>query len=196
MSATAETELAGIGEQITSLAPLLASFDAELARLRENTSFTSREMTGLASGFSAALRRSFDGLLFDGLKLDQALKGLTARVIDNLYAMAMRPVHKAAGGALAAGIGGLMSGLMPFAAGAPFSQGRVMPFARGGIVTAPTRFAMRGADGRLGVATTGQARPVSLVMNITTPDAESFRRSESQIAAQIGRALMRGQRNR
>lgn len=32
-------------------------------------------------------------------------------------------------------------------------------------------------------------------MNISTPDAEGFRRSQSQIAAQMGRALARGQRN-
>ena len=38
--------------------------------------------------------------------------------------------------------------------------------------------------------------PVSVVMNITTPDAESFRRSQSQIAARMGQAMQRGQRNR
>jgi len=97
------------------------------------------------------------------------------------------------------------------------SQGRVMPFARGGIVSGPTAFAMRGAtglmgeagpeaimplargpDGRLGVqaAGGGNARPVTVVMNITTPDVEGFRRSESQIAAQMSRVLGRAARNR
>jgi hypothetical protein len=32
-------------------------------------------------------------------------------------------------------------------------------------------------------------------MNISTPDAEGFRRSESQIAAMLSRAVSRGQRN-
>ena len=215
MSGTAEEQLNSLGERLEEMAPVLEAFEGELARLRASTTFTSREMTGLAQGFSGALRRSFDGLLFDGAKLDQALKGLTRQVIDTVYSTALRPIHKAAGGALAEGIGGLMSGLMPFARGGAFSQGRVMPFAKGGVVTSPISFAMRGgqglmgeagpeailplargADGRLGVAAQGQARPVSLVMNITTPDVESFRRSESQIAAQMGRALMRGQRNR
>jgi hypothetical protein len=41
----------------------------------------------------------------------------------------------------------------------------------------------------------GGGRAVSVVMNITTPDAEGFRRSQSQIAAQMNRALARGQRN-
>jgi hypothetical protein len=33
-------------------------------------------------------------------------------------------------------------------------------------------------------------------MNITTPDAQGFARSQTQIAAQMSRALARGQRNR
>jgi phage-related minor tail protein len=56
----------------------------------------------------------------------------------------------------------------------------------------------RGADGRLGVRMTegGSARPVQVVMNISTPDVEGFRRSRSQLAADMGRALSLGQRNR
>lgn len=53
----------------------------------------------------------------------------------------------------------------------------------------------RGADGKLGVrAESGRA--VNIVMKISTPDVEGFARSQSQIAAQVGRALGRGQRNR
>jgi phage-related minor tail protein len=53
----------------------------------------------------------------------------------------------------------------------------------------------RGPDGRLGVMAAGGGRAVSVVMNITTPDVDGFRRSQSQIAAQMNRALARGQRN-
>ena len=103
---------------------------------------------------------------------------------------------------------------MPFANGGAFSQGRVMPFAKGGIVGAPTTFPMRGGrglmgeagpeaimplargpDGRLGVQA-GGGRAVSVVMNISTPDVQGFQRSQSQVAAQVSRALARGQRNR
>ena len=112
-------------------------------------------------------------------------------------------------------INGLLSGVMPFANGAAFSQGRVTPFAKGGVVSAPTSFPMRGgsglmgeagaeaimplsrgADGRLGVAAQGGGRAVTVVMNISTPDVQGFQRSQSQIAAQAMRALSRGQRNR
>jgi len=37
---------------------------------------------------------------------------------------------------------------------------------------------------------------VSVVMNITTPDVQGFQRSQGQIAAQMSRALGRGNRNR
>jgi phage-related minor tail protein len=89
-----------------------------------------------------------------------------------------------------------------------------MPFAKGGVVASPTRFPMRGGqgimgeagpeaimplargpDGRLGVQA-GGGRPVTVVMNITTPDVQGFQRSQTQVAAQVGRALARGQRNR
>jgi hypothetical protein len=33
-------------------------------------------------------------------------------------------------------------------------------------------------------------------MNITTPDVQGFKRSQNQIAAQMSRALSRGNRNR
>ena len=42
----------------------------------------------------------------------------------------------------------------------------------------------------------GGGQPVTVVMNITTPDVAGFARSQSQIAAGAMRALARGQRNR
>jgi hypothetical protein len=53
----------------------------------------------------------------------------------------------------------------------------------------------RGPDGKLGVrGGGGAARPVSVTVNIATPDAESFRRSQAQVAAGLARAVSRGQR--
>lgn len=91
-----------------------------------------------------------------------------------------------------------------------------MPFANGGIIERATYFPMRGgaglmgeagpeaimplargADGKLGVrSTTAASRPVNVVMNISTRNADSFMRSQNQIAAQVNQALARAQRNR
>jgi phage-related minor tail protein len=51
----------------------------------------------------------------------------------------------------------------------------------------------RGPDGRLGVAAGGGA-PTHVTVNIATPDADSFKRSEAQVSAALARAVARGRR--
>ncbi|MEL6314228.1 MAG: phage tail tape measure protein, partial [Pseudomonadota bacterium] len=50
-------------------------------------------------------------------------------------------------------------------------------------------------DGRLGVRAMG-GRAINVTMNVSTPDVEGFRRSRAQVAAQLGRAIGAGSRNR
>jgi phage-related minor tail protein len=52
----------------------------------------------------------------------------------------------------------------------------------------------RGSDGKLGVRMGGGGSG-SVTVNISTPDAQSFRQSQSQVAAMIARAVERGGRN-
>ncbi|MGL4395571.1 MAG: phage tail tape measure protein, partial [Hyphomicrobium sp.] len=52
----------------------------------------------------------------------------------------------------------------------------------------------RGRDGRLGVAADGGGGG-NITINIRTDDAESFRRSEAQVAAMVARAAAYGRRN-
>ena len=215
-------EIDDLQEQIAALeavlggaVPAAAAFEGELARLRDSMVFTEREVGTLSRGIGGGLRRAFDGLVFDGMKLSDALKTVAQSMVDTIYSIAMKPVQNALGGAVANGLMGLLGGLMPFEMGGAFSQGRVMPFARGGVVSAPVTFPMRGAtglmgeagpeaimplargaDGRLGVQASGGQRPVTVVMNIQTPDVQGFQRSQTQIAAQAQRMLARGQRNR
>lgn len=214
-------DLENLSEQITALeaslggtAAMAGAFDGELRRMRESLTFTGREVNTLASGIGGGLRRAFDGLVFDGMKLSDALRMVGKSIVDTIYGAAMRPVQQALGGAIASGLNGMMSSLMPFEKGGAFSQGRVMPFAQGGVVSSPVAFPMRGgtglmgeagpeailplargADGRLGVQAGGGGRAINVVMNVSTPDVAGFQRSSGQIAAQINRALARGQRN-
>lgn len=216
------TDIVDLTDQIAALEATLggtigmvSAFESELAKMQESLVFTSREVGSLATGFSGGLRRAFDDVAFDGMKLSDALKGVAKSMADTVFNTAMKPVQNAVGGFLANGVNALFSNVMPFAKGGAFLQGQVMPFAKGGVVTQPTSFGMRqgtglmgeagpeaimpltrGPDGRLGVQAAGGGRQVTVVMNISTPDVQGFQRSQSQIAAQASRALARGQRNK
>jgi hypothetical protein len=195
---------------------VVLEFTRELATLRGEMMFTDREVRGLSRSFGSGLRKAFDGVVFDGMKLSDALSQVGRSMVNSAYSAAIRPVQNALGGAIAGGLNSVLSGVSLFENGGSFSQGRTMPIAGGGVANRPTAFPMRGgaglmgeagpeaimplsrgADGKLGVRMEGQARaPVTVVMNISTPDAQGFRRSQSQIASEMGRALGRGQRNR
>ncbi|WP_108484067.1 phage tail tape measure protein [Oceaniglobus ichthyenteri] len=210
-----EDQIIALEATLGGASTMAAAFDGELKRMQSTIANTGREVSVLSSGISRGLRKSFDGLIFDGMKLSDALNGLAQSMINAAYNAAMRPVTNHFGGLFATGIEGIINGFSGFANGGSFAQGRVMPFAQGGIVSSPTTFPMRGgtglmgeagpeaimplsrgADGRLGVRSAGGQAPVTVVMNISTPDVQGFQRSQSQIAARMGRALGQGQRNR
>lgn len=210
------TSIADLTDQITALetslggtAGMVSSFDAELGKLQGNLAHTEREVGALTSGFGNGLRRAFEGVVLDGTKLSDSLRNLATSMADTVLKAALKPMTDQFGGLLAGVLGG------GFAKGGAFVQGQVMPFARGGVVAQPTAFPMRGGtglmgeagpeaimpltrgpDGSLGVRSLGGGQPVTVVMNITTPDVAGFARSQSQIAAEAMRALARGQRNR
>ncbi|UWR82840.1 phage tail tape measure protein [Phaeobacter inhibens] len=218
MSDTGLNQLEQQGEALSDslgdAAGMAATFDAELRRVRAAFAATGKDAETLERGMSKGLRRAFDGVVFDGMKLSDALDTMAQAMIQTTYSAAIKPVTSHVGGLLSDGVGKLMSGILPFADGAAFSQGRVMPFAKGGIVSGPVSFPMRGgtglmgeagpeailpltrgADGALGVRSQGGVA-TSVVMNIQTPDVQGFQRSQGQIAAQLSRALSRGNRNR
>ncbi len=209
-----DANAAALERTLGDTAGMAAAFDATLRDMQVSLGETTRDLGNLERGFAGGLRRAFDGLIFDGKSLSDTLSGVAKSMIDTAYAATINPVMKQAGSLLSDGINAAVSGVMPFAQGAPFAQGRVMPFAKGGVVSSPTTFGMRGgtglmgeagpeaimplargADGRLGVRG-GGGQSVNVTMHVTTPDAQSFQRSQAQIAAQMGRVLGRGQRNR
>jgi phage-related minor tail protein len=200
-------------DSLGGAAAMAAGFDAELQRVRASFAATGQDAATLEKGLSRGLRRAFDGVVFDGLKLSDALETVARTMIDTTYSAALRPVTRHVGGMVSDGIGSLLEGLLPFKDGAGFAQGRVMPFAQGGVVTSATTFPMRGGTGLMGEAGPEAIMPLArgpdgklgvrggggggarVVINVTTPDVQGFQRSQGQIAAQMSRALRRGQRN-
>ena len=148
------------------------------------------EMMGLnrlADNFGQTITRSFASAIIHGRKLSDVLKGLALSLAGQALSSALKP------------LGGLV--------------GNILPFANGGVVGSPTLFPLRGGaglmgeagaeaimplarggDGKLGVRMSG-GQAVNVTVNISTPDAASFRQSQSQVASLITRAVSRGQRN-
>jgi phage-related minor tail protein len=164
-----------------------------------------RDINRSATQFGRALSGAFAQGVIGSRSLDDVLKSLYLRLSDIALKMAFKPLETA----LTAGFAGLFGG----GASVTAARGAVKPFASGGIVGTPTYFPLRaggvglageagpeaimplarGPDGRLGVAASGGGR-ASITVNIATPDADSFRRSELYVTGQIARAVARGQR--
>ncbi|MFT6673953.1 MAG: phage-related minor tail protein [Sulfitobacter sp.] len=218
----------GLNSTLAQTSTLVGGFDGELRRMRSALAATGKDMASMERGLSQGLRRAFDGVVFDGMKLSDALRTVGQNLANTAYSAAIKPVTQHIGGLISQSVGSLVQNVLPFENGAPFSQGRVMPFARGGVISAgraaplsndivshAAAFPMRGgygvmgeagpeaimpltrgSDGKLGVRGGSGGGDVHVVMNITTPDVQGFQRSQSQIAAQMSRALTLGNRNR
>lgn len=210
-----ESDAAEMSRAVEEAGAVTRAFGQELRDMRREMAQTSQSLTGLKSGFASGVRRAIDSVVLDGGRLSGALGILAEAMSSTAYSAAMRPVASHVGGLLADGVNALLGGgHQAFARGGVVDSGQVMAFAKGGIVSGPTRFPMRSgtglmgeagpeaimpltrtADGRLGVAA-ASGGGVTVTMNITTPDVAGFRRSQSQIAAQMARAIGQGARNR
>lgn len=208
-----DDEVAALESALEGAGAMAGTFRSELDRMGATFDEIATDAGVLSGGFSRGLKSAIDGLVFGSTSLSEAFRSLTQSMLDTVYDASVRPVTSHVGGLLSDAVGGLMNSLLPFANGAAFSQGRVMPFANGGVVSGPVNFPLRGAtglmgeagaeailplargaDGKLGVQMSGGGRPITVTMNITTPDVEGFRRSQGQIAAKVSRAVARGQR--
>jgi phage-related minor tail protein len=181
-------------------------FNLEIDRAKARTA----ELAINANVFAGAMTRAFNQSVIGGKQFDDVLKSLALRLSSMAVAAAFKPIA----GGIANGLNSLLAGL--FGGGATVSknaQGAIKPFASGGVIGTPSYFPLlpggvglageagpeailplqRGPDGRLGVAAGGAG--TSITVQIVTPDAESFRRSESYITGQIARAVARGQRS-
>ncbi len=166
--------------------------------------------SSLGRQFSRSLGDAFEGIALKGKSVGDVLRGLALDLSRMAFKQAFKPLEN--------GLGNLFAGLFQGGFGAAAGAGPAslpVPFAKGGVISSPTHFPLaggmgvagergaeailpltRGPDGRLGVAAGGDGlSPVNVTFNVTTPDAESFQRSQSQVAAMLSRAVSMGQRN-
>ncbi|MER2509780.1 MAG: phage tail tape measure protein [Amaricoccus sp.] len=209
-----EAEFLNLEGSLTGLGGVASTFRRELDSVQGSMKGAGREATSMSRSVSSSLRQAFEGVIFDGEKLSDALADIGKSITGSVLSQALAPVQKSVGTVVNSGIQSIIGGLLGFADGGAFSGGRVAAFASGGIVDSPTRFPMRGgtglmgeagpeaimplargADGKLGVRTGGAGGGVHVTMNITSPDAVSFQRSHTQVAAEMNRAIQRGRRN-
>ncbi len=166
-----------------------------------------RTLTGQANGFSRAISRAFQQAVVGGKGFESVLSSLALKLAGLALDSALQPVTSAIG----SGIDALFKAF-GLAKGGIVANGAVRPFAEGGVVSQPTLFPLarglglmgeagaeavlplaRGADGTLGVKG-GAAASVAVTFNVTTADADSFRKSETQVTAMLARAVARGRR--
>jgi phage-related minor tail protein len=168
------------------------------------------EAAKLGRQFGTALSSSFVDIALKGKGLSDVLRSLALRLSEIALKAAFKPLTDALGGGLAS----LFSGGVAFAKGGVVRGPLPVPFAQGGVISSPISFPLggnrlglagergaeailplaRGPDGALGVRAAAGGGP-TITFNISTPDADSFRRSETQIAALLARAVGQGQRN-
>lgn len=179
---------------------------ADTSDLEEKLQSASR----LGQRFSNALGSAFADVAIRGKSVGDVLKSLALNLSQLTLKAALQPLTSGVGSLLQ----GLVSGIVPHAKGGVISQGAPMPFANGGVISSPITFPLsgnalglagekgpeaimpltRGSDGRLGVVAQGGGGS-GITINISTPDIESFNRSQTQIAALVARAASAGQRN-
>jgi phage-related minor tail protein len=186
------------------------SLGAELSDSTAPLQTALRDLEGLADGFGRAMTTAFRRAAVDGKRLEDVLRSLARGLSSRALSAALAPISRGIGSAISGALGALLG--MRFAKGGVIGP-RVIPFAAGGVVATPSYFPMpggmglvgeagpeailplaRGADGRLGVRAAGGGAPVRITFNVTTPDADSFRRAETELSAMLARAVARGRR--
>lgn len=154
----------------------------------------------LADGVARSISSAFRGALSDGKSFRSLLGDIARSFADIALKAAIRPLGDLVGGL----VGNLFAGTNP-------ALGGVTPFAKGGVIAAPSYFPLgqglgvmgeagaeavmplqRGADGRLGVA--GGSGGINVTFNVTASDARSFAASEAELSAMLLRTVRRGSR--
>ena len=130
------------------------------------------EASRMAERFGASLTDALRDVALEGRSLEDALRGVALRMADVALDRALKPLEQGASNLLGQLAQGLIGGIA------------------GGLGGGATR-----ADGFTGSPGAGAFPPAPVTLNVSTPDAASFRRSEGQLAAMLARSAARGRRS-
>jgi phage-related minor tail protein len=164
-------------------------------------------LTDASRIFSRTLTSGMRAAVLEGRSLESILKSAVSSFLSSMFRAGLAPLM----GLLTQGLTGALGSI---GGGVSGGATRLVPFAKGGVIGAPAMFPLpggatglageagpeaivplaRGADGALGIAMHGGRGGPPIVINIATPDVESFRRSEAQLTATLARAVGRGRR--
>jgi phage-related minor tail protein len=177
----------------------------------DDVSTRTRGLTSSSNAFARAITSAFAAGATGAKSFDSVLQSLALRLSNLSVNMALKPAIGSLFGGSKMSLGGLFNSFSGSTGST--DAGNVQPFAKGGVIATPNFFPVegrrtglageagpeaimpltRGPDGRLGVAAAGAAAP-NVTINIATPDADSFRRSDVYLTGLIARAVARGQR--
>lgn len=116
------------------------------------------DLESRSASFGRALTSALRGATTGGKGLEEVLRSVGMRLTDIALSAGLKPLEGLLGDAAESVIGSLsagfdrMSGAGVTAYAAGGVPGRVMPFAEGGVVAAPTYFPMSGGMGLMGEA--------------------------------------------
>lgn len=188
---TGESAGAGGNAWLNAMVGASAQYAANLARIVDGQERARRS----AEQFGQTAAGAFEDAVFSARSFEEGLEMVARSLVRVIFNQLVTQQ-------LANGI----ASLFPSAKGNVFSGGDVVPFASGGIVSGPTVFPMRGGKtGLMGEAGPEAIMPLgrnsrgelgvkggggtTVVFNITTPDAQSFRKSQKQIRSDIRRLV-------
>jgi lambda family phage tail tape measure protein len=190
---------------------------ARLSDMRALNALT-QNLSKTSESFGKSITNAFAKGIVEGKRFEDVLRNVGKAMTTSLLKTALNPLTTGISSLLSSGVKsltGLFSGSLGLGGlGGGAASASVMPFADGGVVASPSYFPLgrglglmgesgaeaimplsRGPDGRLGIRSGGSGgRALSVVVQVSTPDADSFRRSEAQVSAAIARAVARGSR--
>ncbi|AVX05132.1 hypothetical protein MXMO3_02620 [Maritalea myrionectae] len=156
----------------------------------------------LAKSVGDTITNAFTNALVEGKSLKNLLVDIARSFANIAVKAALKPLGNMITGLVADLFKGTNSALPP-----------IKPFAKGGVINAPSYFPMQGAvglageagaeaimplkrnsRGELGVAASAVQAPIMISMTVNAQDARSFAQAEAEISAGLLQAIKRGQR--